>query len=444
MKLKHRVCALVLLFFSSTLFLLLLVLHMNEVQLQEDIKRQLNRLSVDWGEPRYQPATTTHSPLYPNECSIPTDIYSLCVEHYDMRPHKTCSLEKLSQDCDLLNELHGYDKPVEEEEKNFPLAFGIKMHTSPEQAEQLLRAIYRPHNVYCIHIDKKADDAVYRVMESIASCFDNVIITDRINFVYGSFDTIEAETILMTCALNSPVDFKYYLNLAGQEFPLRTNLEIVRVLRMLNGTNDIETFPIPDRYKGRVTHKFHVEKGKLVNTTIPKAPPTFKAEIRKGSQYSAFTKAFVEAWVTGRLQMPLVDFLKDAQFPEEELWATMNQLPGIPGGYPFKVEHNPGNQHISRTVAWQWYDKYKCRGDYVREVCIFTRADLPWLLQQPNLFANKFRWDMDPQSVACLEAVLDQRARARRSTLDYLHFLSLPHIQYRNKDAKPSIPFTTI
>ena len=193
----------------------------------------------------------------------------------------------------MLREVHGYDKPVDKEEMDFPLAFGLKMHTAPEQAEQLLRTIYRPHNVYCIHVDKKADDAVLRVMTSIAACFPNVILTDRISFVYGSYDAIRAELITMTCALESKVDWKCYLNLAGQEFPLRTNLEMVRIFKLLNGTNDIESFPMPDHLTYRISHEYKVRNGTLLKTAVAKNAPTFKAEIHKGSQYNAIPRALI-------------------------------------------------------------------------------------------------------------------------------------------------------
>ena len=33
--------------------------------------------------------------------------------------------------------------------------------------------------------------------------------------------------------------FRYFINLTGQEFPLRTNLELVRIARIFNGSNDV-------------------------------------------------------------------------------------------------------------------------------------------------------------------------------------------------------------
>ncbi len=31
--------------------------------------------------------------------------------------------------------------------------------------------------------------------------------------------------------------WKYYINLTGQEWPLKTNLELVRILKAVNGSN---------------------------------------------------------------------------------------------------------------------------------------------------------------------------------------------------------------
>ena len=418
MKLKRRLCVLLVVILS---LLCLYVITMVSKPLEKLNRRDLllPRLGSKW-----------------KHCTIPTDIDKLCSGNITEGANlQKCPLEELSQDCTLLREVHGYDKPVDKEEMDFPLAFGLKMHTAPEQAEQLLRTIYRPHNVYCIHVDKKADDAVLRVMTSIAACFPNVILTDGINFVYGSYDSIRTELRTMTCALESTVRWRYYLNLAGQEFPLKTNLEMVRILKLFNGTNDIESFPVPKAYQKRFAHKYRLHEGHLQNTTVRKEPPTFKVEIRRGRQYSAFSRAFVAFIFFDDEAKSIMDYFRDTFYPEENIWATVNQLPWIPGGFPVHVKHSRKNEHISRAVAWKYEDSYRCKGNYVREVCIFTKADLPWLLSLPNLFANKFRLDMDSLAVVCLEAVIDQRTRSRGVTIDPSFYRNLPHVKFRHQQA---------
>ena len=42
-------------------------------------------------------------------------------------------------------------------------------------------------------------------------------------------------------------NWRYLINLTGQEFPLRTHLELVRILSILNGANLMEAQPIASR-----------------------------------------------------------------------------------------------------------------------------------------------------------------------------------------------------
>ena len=46
-------------------------------------------------------------------------------------------------------------------EDDYPLAYSIVVHRGAGQVERLLRAIYRPQNQYCIHVDAKSTDEFY-------------------------------------------------------------------------------------------------------------------------------------------------------------------------------------------------------------------------------------------------------------------------------------------
>ena len=55
----------------------------------------------------------------------------------------------------------------------------------------------------------------------------------------------------MTDMLKLNRNWKYYLNIASQAFPLKTNAELVKILKAYNGSNDIETFPLSARRLSR-------------------------------------------------------------------------------------------------------------------------------------------------------------------------------------------------
>lgn len=48
--------------------------------------------------------------------------------------------------------------PLSKEEEDFPLAYSMVVHHKVQNFERLLRAIYAPQNIYCVHVDKKIRD----------------------------------------------------------------------------------------------------------------------------------------------------------------------------------------------------------------------------------------------------------------------------------------------
>lgn len=146
-----------------------------------------------------------------------------------------------TKNCKAFREERRYsNRPLSEEEKDFPIAFSIMAYKDIEQIERLFRAIYQPQNYYCIHVDKKSPDDFYNALKQISRCFDNVILASkRIDVRWAEFSVLEQE---LTCMeeLLAFAEWKYFLNLAGQEFPLRTNHEMVKIFKAYNGANDIE------------------------------------------------------------------------------------------------------------------------------------------------------------------------------------------------------------
>jgi hypothetical protein len=63
---------------------------------------------------------------------------------------------------------------------------------------------------------------------------------------------------------------------------------------------------------------------------------------------------------------------------------------------------------ISDQVDWSW-SPWPCRGQWVREICIFGVGDLPWLHQRPELFVNKFYAEFEPLAYDCMEEVIFNR-----------------------------------
>lgn len=168
----------------------------------------------------------------------------LRAERYMQAHPKRVRTEKeyiqMTSDCARFRRKRGYVTEIlSPEEARFPLAFSILMYDGVEQAERLLRAVYAPQNAYCIHVDLRSDESVHIAMQGIASCFSNVFLSTRAEKVYwGHISIVNAE---MDCLRDlMQYQWKYFINLSGQMFPLHSNRELVRILSLYGGANDIE------------------------------------------------------------------------------------------------------------------------------------------------------------------------------------------------------------
>ena len=144
----------------------------------------------------------------------------------------------ITRDCGIFRDNQGYiQEPVTPEEAEFPLAFSILFYRDVEQVEQLLRAVYRPQNYYCLHMDTKFQKDVYSnaSINLIVNCLPNVFMSSvSYDVRWGTISILQAEMACMK-DLHRHKDWKYFINLTGQEYPLKTNLDIVRILKSLNG-----------------------------------------------------------------------------------------------------------------------------------------------------------------------------------------------------------------
>ena len=120
----------------------------------------------------------------------------------DERPWATipaAAYVNLAADCRCFRAKMGYDVVSSTpEEKDFPIAFSILMYQNLEQTERLLRLIYRPQNVYCIHVDGKSLTDVRHGTAAIAGCFENVFVAGPpVNVAWDQITVVDAELLCM-------------------------------------------------------------------------------------------------------------------------------------------------------------------------------------------------------------------------------------------------------
>ena len=188
---------------------------------------------------------------------------------------------------------------ITQAELEFPLAFAILTYQHAEQIHRLLKLIYRSHNFYCIHIDNKSTRAFRQAIESISNCFDNVIIASQSETIkWGGFSVLQAELNCMNDLLKNS-KWNYLIHMSGNEMPLRTNYELVKILNIYNGTNEVE---IKNESQERYSY-------------LPSPPHNYS--IYKGSTNGVLSRQFVEYVLTNERVRDLIEWSKKSWIPDE-------------------------------------------------------------------------------------------------------------------------------
>ncbi|XP_064594616.1 beta-1,3-galactosyl-O-glycosyl-glycoprotein beta-1,6-N-acetylglucosaminyltransferase-like [Liolophura sinensis] len=325
---------------------------------------------------------------------------------------------KMAENCKMFRISRGYfTSPLSPEEENFSIAFSIIMYQEIEQVERLLRAIYRPQNVYCIHVDRKSPLALRRGVEAITNCFDNVIvIKNPLSVDWGQMSVLEADLLCMR-ALSAYKKWKYFINLTGQEFPLRTNRELVKILQDYKGANNIEMLR-NRKYSSRVS--------------IASVPPHGIKAVG-GSLKITASRGFVDYVLHNQTAQDFLQWVKNTEIPDEIFFQSLNANAHlrIPGTFKGNTDSDDDrNPQLSRFVVWYHAPiQYPCEGKFVREVCVFGVRDLPMIILQPHLFVNKFHLDYQQFAQDCLEEWHFNRTRD-----EFLYDLQFDDTCYKNLD----------
>ncbi|OCT76438.1 hypothetical protein XELAEV_18031638mg [Xenopus laevis] len=303
---------------------------------------------------------------------------------------------------------HFIMSPLSEEEAAFPLAYIITMHKEFDTFERLFRAVYMPQNIYCIHVDEKATADFMQAVGSLVQCFPNAFLASRMEpVVYGGISRLQADLNCMKDLVASDVQWKYVINMCGQDFPLKTNKEIIHHIKSFKGKN-ITPGVLPPAHaipRTRYVHREDIVNSRVIRTNVVKPPPPHNITIYFGSAYIALTREFAQFILEDQRAIDLLLWSKDTYSPDEHYWVTLNRIPDVPGSAP-----NASWEGNLRAVKWKdMKNQEGCHGHYVRDICIYGTGDLPWLMNSRSVFANKFEVKSYPPTVECLDLKIRER-----------------------------------
>ncbi|OWK62814.1 Beta-1,3-galactosyl-O-glycosyl-glycoprotein beta-1,6-N-acetylglucosaminyltransferase 4 [Lonchura striata] len=342
----------------------------------------------------------------------------------------------MTSDCHVYRSLRKYQlKPVSPEEESFPIAYSLVVHKDAAMVERLIHSLYSHQNVYCIHYDQKAAKSFKSALNNLAKCFPNIFIASKLETVdYAHISRLQADFNCLSDLMDSPVPWKYVINLCGQDFPLRSNFELVAELKKLGGGNMLETSKPSSSKRERFTYHYELMKVPYeymqmpVKTNISKNPPPHDIEIFVGSAYFVLSREFIQYTLESSLAKDFFEWSRDTYSPDEHFWATLVRVPGVPGEVPRSSQDVTDLQSKTRLVKWNYLEDYlypPCTGAHLRSVCIYGAGELRWLLNYGHWFANKIDSKVDPVLVKCLaEKVAEQQKEWVHLSSDE-HFLHL-------------------
>ena len=350
---------------------------------------------------------------------------------------------------------------VSDVERRFPLAFVLVVHTNARQILRFLKAIYRPHNLYCVHPDPKSKE-FSSVFHRLSGCLPNFFVASRVhNVKYTRPSTIFRAQMSCFADLNRPgvrSNWKYVVNLCGRELPLKTNREIVEALIKMNGQSVIKPHPI-DQYTldtcfprarnlvAENNSSCAVASGAIgdhVSIAAVENCDQFLREnhlrLYKSMTYNAYSRKFVHYFLHDKRALALQDWLlRKCKTPEEHFYAMVSTIPGAPGSNSswLYADQTPETAVLDPPVVFKtiWYH-YKssphrvkgerCAGRVVHSICILNVAELPRVhhaMTSSNAwFFNKYFMEEDHVVMDCVEEVLVRKNREEYEEDVRLHF----------------------
>ena len=107
---------------------------------------------------------------------------------------------------------------------------------------------------------------------------------------------------------------------------------VVQVLRLYNGSNDIEGLDRSRVLTSRFCHEWHedVQQRLMIRTNTRKPPPPHDIDPIRGSAYGIFSRLFVRFVLEDRRAQDLLQWSRTVWSPDEFYWATLHHTHSNP------------------------------------------------------------------------------------------------------------------
>lgn len=270
--------------------------------------------------------------------------------------------------------------------KSITIAYLILVHRLPDQFKRLFKAIYDPANFYLIHIDKKANLEIGEDVNIFLQKYPNVHILKSKNVVWGGYSMVQAELDGMKYLLEMNMKWDYFINLSGQDYPLKSQEIIKDFLSKNNGKSYIK---IADQKKSRpetmnrIENYFEEAEDKISEKTHARG---FMKDVIPyiGGQWMILTRSCCEFICNSTEVKKFEDYYLNTLIADESFFQTVLMNTSFDG---ILVDDD------KRAIIWI------PDGDIKLRPKTFTETDLDFLQTGNHLFARKFDDNIDKQII---------------------------------------------
>jgi len=205
------------------------------------------------------------------------------------------------------------------------IAYFIMIHHKPEIFKNMFQKIYTRDQFYLIHIDKKAKQDFIEEIQLYIVHFPNVYILDSMNIVSGGFNIVQAELNAMEFLLNVSKEWDYFINLSGEDYPLKSQNIIRKFLTTNKGRNYLfyydQKFYRPDTLQ-RIQNHF-TELAYVISSFIYKRSFMKNVIPYIGGKWFMFTRETCLFLTNNKTVMDFEDYYLHTFLPADSFFQTV-------------------------------------------------------------------------------------------------------------------------
>jgi len=271
------------------------------------------------------------------------------------------------------------------------IAYFMLVHRYPNQFKRLFKSIYHENNHYVIHIDKRAGKTIADDIGLFLSDYKNTSVLESKDAIWGGYSLVDAQLRGIEKLVASGLTWDYFINLSGQDFPLKNQVFIMEYLSTFDCCEFIKVVNqnlVRPETMHRIKGYVQEINGELVVSTAFNRPFLKGVTPYIGNQWMILSRRFCE-FITYSPELKVFkDFYRNTLISDESFFQTvlMNTT------FKPKIIYDD-----KREIDWVESSDIKLRP---RD---FVTGDSEMLINSKNLFARKFDENTDSGILSILE-----------------------------------------